>query len=1018
MLAPLLGLLIAGQNAAWPPRVSDLGAEALARPENMPGDPDYAPREGGPRGCAGQLELYGYTPACTPEIAAIERDLGSGVAADRAWLLTRGQARVTIAIVDTGADWGDRELAGRWRLNAGELPGARDTNGDGVLTPLDFTSATGTSAPTIDRVIDDRLRARPDGGDTNGNGLLDPQDLQVIFGDGVDDDQDGLIDDICGWDFVDGDADATDPDADSHGARLARIAAGEANNGLGGAGVCPSCTVIPIRAVAPDGARGELYAEALALGSRQGARAILVGTTPDYATTALQNAVRISGALVIAPAGGRGGLSRETSFAGTPALVVSALDHDAFDRQKSLSALAPAATAGLAIERGVSAPGASDEDAAAIAAGVAGLAIAAAEGAAGGAPLAPALLPGELARLLEITATMPPASEQSSWALAVGSGRVNARRVVEAVIAREIPPIVELISPSPGTTLDPTPDLPFDVLGRVNGARGKKVRWVIDVAVGGTPSADAFSPIAVGEAEPGDAMVGGRSPIVGLFRDPTAPPGPPLAFAITVRLTASVPLGASTTRAEVRRVVWAHRDLSAIPGFPRNSDGPMAAAPRVADLEGDGQDEIIAATTDGSLLVFGVDGVVRPGWPVLAPDRPELLGVRARSPFAATPAVAPLGKTEAPSIIAVTEDGDLFALDAGGRSRPGFPVALGRASLGQGGRFSGPAVAQIGDGIAIVLTTSDGALFVVSDAGAILVRARGEGPLSAPAIAQRAGIAVVRKNALETYSATGELKRSVELEDALPDQPGRRPTPPGPVLGRGDRIHAVQIGGGAFTVAGDGLPQRYRGLDPAVIGDRSGAPRDLARLVIGPGEIAIADVAADGGLDLVSSVRSDSGAPFIGAWRDERTPAAFPLEARLATAVAFAIVDLDADARPEVVFADDHQRLRAVSAGGLSPRGWPKLLPAPIAGGPVIGDILADGHWTVVAATTEGRVHAWRSDGWTTSGAAWQGPRHDLAATADVEAATPSRTAEGAPSSCATSGLSPLLLLFFLRRLR
>src|SRR5690606_6673121 len=67
-----------------------------------------------------------------------------------------------------------------------------------------------------------------------------------IAGNGVDDDGNGLIDDVHGWDLIDGDNDPTDP-SQGHGTEVAGVAAASLN-GVGIAGVAPSATILPIRA--------------------------------------------------------------------------------------------------------------------------------------------------------------------------------------------------------------------------------------------------------------------------------------------------------------------------------------------------------------------------------------------------------------------------------------------------------------------------------------------------------------------------------------------------------------------------------------------------------------------------------------------------------------------------------------------------------------------------------------------------------------------------------------------------
>ncbi|MFM8315962.1 MAG: S8 family peptidase [Deltaproteobacteria bacterium] len=62
---------------------------------------------------------------------------------------------------------------------------------------------------------------------------------------GVDKDENGFIDDIIGWDFVKGSF--LPFDRTGHGTFVAAIAAGAINNGVGASGVCPKCSIMPLR---------------------------------------------------------------------------------------------------------------------------------------------------------------------------------------------------------------------------------------------------------------------------------------------------------------------------------------------------------------------------------------------------------------------------------------------------------------------------------------------------------------------------------------------------------------------------------------------------------------------------------------------------------------------------------------------------------------------------------------------------------------------------------------------------
>ena len=64
---------------------------------------------------------------------------------------------------------------------------------------------------------------------------------------GIDDDANGYVDDTVGFDFVGNDSSPQD-DTDGHGSHVAGIAAASTNNSIGGAGVCPACKLMVLRA--------------------------------------------------------------------------------------------------------------------------------------------------------------------------------------------------------------------------------------------------------------------------------------------------------------------------------------------------------------------------------------------------------------------------------------------------------------------------------------------------------------------------------------------------------------------------------------------------------------------------------------------------------------------------------------------------------------------------------------------------------------------------------------------------
>ena len=73
---------------------------------------------------------------------------------------------------------------------------------------------------------------------------------------GTDDDGDGLIDDVVGWSFGTGDGDVADPSG--HGTHVAGLLAARGGNGVGTAGVCWTCRILPVD-VYREGGRGTLH---------------------------------------------------------------------------------------------------------------------------------------------------------------------------------------------------------------------------------------------------------------------------------------------------------------------------------------------------------------------------------------------------------------------------------------------------------------------------------------------------------------------------------------------------------------------------------------------------------------------------------------------------------------------------------------------------------------------------------------------------------------------------------------
>ena len=139
--------------------------------------------------------------------------------------------------------------------------------------------------------------------DLAGNLWVNPGE---IAGNGLDDDSNGLIDDINGWNFVYSNNDVWDDNG--HGTLVSGVAAAIGGNGQGIVGVCPQCSIMPVKVMQASGAAnysdiaaGVLYA------AQKGAKVINL-SLGGYANSntlrnAIDTAVNTYGVVVVAGAG-------------------------------------------------------------------------------------------------------------------------------------------------------------------------------------------------------------------------------------------------------------------------------------------------------------------------------------------------------------------------------------------------------------------------------------------------------------------------------------------------------------------------------------------------------------------------------------------------------------------------------------------------------------------------------------------------------------------------------------------
>lgn len=305
-----------------------------------------------------------------------------------AWKITTGGTGVVVAVADTGVDYRHPDLAGNMWVNKAELNG------------------------------------QP----------------------GVDDDGNGFVDDLYGYDFCQaGQARDSDPiDDNGHGTHCAGIIAAEGNNGLAIAGVCWRGRIMAVRCIAADGAGYESDAlDAWSYAIENGADIISNSWADEWYSETTRDAVRYAasqGVVLVAAAGNDHSVNRKYPAGYDQVIAVAA--SDARDKVASFSdygwwvdVLAPGVDI-LSLRAGGTAAGLVYDEATTVMSGTS----MACPFAAGVAALIlgqhPTFTPEEVRSVLKMSAE--PVLALDGYA---GQGRINARKALN-VTAR--PPIAIL----------------------------------------------------------------------------------------------------------------------------------------------------------------------------------------------------------------------------------------------------------------------------------------------------------------------------------------------------------------------------------------------------------------------------------------------------------------------------------------------------------------------------------------------------------------------------------------------
>ncbi len=611
---------------------------------------------------------------------------------------------------------------------------------------------------------------------------------------GVDDDGNGAVDDVAGYDFVAlgaatgvasgedwRDADADPNDFAGHGTAVAGLIGAIGDNDIGLPGVAWTVRLLPVRVAWSDVAAPlglvdmSFVAQGIRYATRSGARVINASfatvSTPGL-VDATSAAVRAGVAIVLAA--GNSGQPQELGLRGD-VITVAAVD--------GADVVAAFSNQGGHVD--VAAPGVG-----LLSTGVAhvggdslGLRQPTYWSALSGTSFAAPLVSGTLAlaqadrlhhgrrpldawgALLRVRDTADDIAALQPANTRIGTGRLDARGVLDdratslAIRGRALtigPPVV--ISQPAGLPrlVYATQDQKLLIL---DGARGDTVRVV---SLGGRPAR------LLAAAD----MGGGRG------------------VRIYAGLTSS-------------RLAGFDRDGNALAGFPVDGPGvlwPLTGGPALGDLDGDGVLDVVCGAQDGSVWAWDADGVLKAGFPV------ALGGAAVDLPVA----LAPLDESPGDEIVAVAADGTLHALAGDGGELAGFPIALGGVPVA-------PVIARFDAGAApLILAAAGGTLRALrADGSTHFSVPLGGSAVQDPALADLDGdqrpeivVALATPSALAAFDSSGAPLGSRGWPRAL----GAIPTGP-PVAGhflggaRGGVLLMLGSGLAAFDDSARALPR-------------------------------------------------------------------------------------------------------------------------------------------------------------------------------------------------------------------